>query len=68
MNRNVYILLGVFVFVAFLLLSDFGNSKTVIVYDCSLVEQQSDTPDWIREECQRLRKDAYEKNIKPNYI
>jgi hypothetical protein len=71
MKERLLIILALIGAVSILIISDFGNSSTVKVYDCSIAEWHPDTPKSIREECRRLRKETLEEYIresKKSYI
>lgn len=60
---KIVIIVLTLVAVAILILSDFGNSTTVKVYDCSMAEWHPDIPLEVRQECRRLRlEEQYRQN------
>ena len=64
MKERILIVLALVASISILVLTDFGNSATVKVYDCSIAEWHPDTPKSVREECRRLRKETIEENRK----
>lgn len=49
------------ILVSILLITDFGNSRSVIVYDCRMAEWHPDIPIEVKEECRRMLSDELEK-------
>jgi hypothetical protein len=54
--------------VSILVFSDFGNSNSVKVYDCSLAEWHPDFPKDVREACRKLKLESIEEDKTSRYI
>lgn len=64
MKERIFIIIILIAAISILVLSDFGNSARVTVYDCGMAEWHPDIPKSVREECRKIRKQIQEENSK----
>lgn len=62
MKNKILILLLILACVIILIISDFGQSRSTVVYDCRLSEISPDYPIEVKEECRRLRYEMWKKD------
>lgn len=53
-RKNISLLFLLLIFVFILIFSDFGKSKTIIVYDCDKLFLYKDVPFEVMEQCSKL--------------
>jgi len=53
-RQNLGLIILLIFCVSVLIFSDFGNKKSMQVYDCRMMHIQSDFPKEIKEECKKL--------------
>jgi hypothetical protein len=61
MRDRVALTIGSIILLLILIFTDFGNSSSVIVYDCGTAEWHPDIPASVKEECRKIRFEELEK-------